>query len=209
MQWSLAYARQRLILEIDPARLVARPRAPLTPLPDPVAAVRASIEAPFHFPPLRRALTPDDHIAVVVDEGLPDLGHLLVPVLDHILSAGVQPEAITLVSPPSSNQDWVDDLPDELQEVRLETHDPNNRQRLAYMATTRAGRRLYLNRSVVDADQIVVVGRRHYDLLLGHAGAEGELYPVLGDEATRGELQHRWSWSDPGKEPWPLRQEAQ
>jgi nickel-dependent lactate racemase len=209
MRWSVAFAQERLELELDPVRLVARPRAPLTPLADPVAAIRTALEGPFHFPALRRALTPDDHIAVVVDEGLTGLGRLLTPVLEHIVSAGVQPEAITLVSPPdSSRQDWVDDLPDDLQEVHLERHDPANRQRLAYLATTAAGRRLYLNRSVVEADQLVVVGRRWYDQLLGQAGAEGEVYPFLGDQETREELLRRWNFAVPGKEAWPMRQEA-
>lgn len=209
MRWTMTFARERLELEIAKDRLAASPRASRTALANPVAAVREALEVPFHFPALRRALTPDDHIAVVVDEDLPDLGRLLVPVLEHIVAAGVRPEAITLVCEPSaSRQEWVEDLTDELQEVHVETHDPKNRQRLAYLATTASGRRLYLNRSVVEADQIVVVGRRYYDPLLGRAGAEGDLYPALGDEATRDELQRRFNFTVPGKEPWPLRQEA-
>ncbi len=181
----------------------------MTPLADPAAAVRASLESPFRFPALRRALTPDDHVTVVVDEGLPSMGHLLPPVLEHIVSAGVHPEAIILLSPPSSSrQQWVEDLPDELQEAHLETHDPKNRQRLAYLATTAAGRRLYLNRSVVESEQVVVVGRRRYDPLLGQAGAEGDLYPTLSDEQTLEELQCSWNFAAPGQEPWPIRQEA-
>jgi nickel-dependent lactate racemase len=130
-------------------------------------------------------------------------------VLEHIVSAGVQPESITLVCPPSaSHQDWVEDLPDELQEVHVEMHDPKDRQRLAYLATTASGRRLYLNRSVVEAEQVVVVGRRRYDRLLGQAGAEGDLYPGLGNEETCNELQRRFHFTAPGKEPWPLRREA-
>ena len=51
------------------------------PLADPTAAVRAALDAPLHYPPLRRALTPDDHVAVLVDEDLPHLARLLVPLL--------------------------------------------------------------------------------------------------------------------------------
>ena len=77
------------------------------------------------------------------------------------------------------------------------------------MATTAGGRRLYLNRSVGEADQVVVLGRRHYDVLLGHAGAEGDLFPALSDEPTRTEMLQRWNFTAPGSEPWPMRQEAQ
>jgi nickel-dependent lactate racemase len=87
-------------------------------------------------------------------------------------------------------------------------HDPANRKRLSYLATTRAGRRIYLNRTVVDADQLVVMTRRRYDPLLGYSGAEGALYPALSDEATRQDVWEHLSTAAPGKKPWPARKEA-
>src|SRR5262245_459980 len=39
----------------------------------PAALVRDALEHPVGFEPLRRALTPDDHVAVVVDDKLPYL----------------------------------------------------------------------------------------------------------------------------------------
>lgn len=208
MRIAMAFATERLELNLDDQRVVGR-HGPPTPLADPVAALRAALEAPYQFPPLRRALTPDDHVAIVVDERLPGLGRLLAPLLEHVVSAGVAPPAITLVCPPSeSRQEWLEDLPEEFQDVQVEVHDPKNRQHLSYLATTSGGRRVYLNRSVADADQVVVLGRRHYDLLHGHAGAEGDLFPALADEETRSELLPQLNFSVPGKEPWPVRQEA-
>src|SRR5262249_7774663 len=89
-----------------------------------------------------------------------------------------------------------------------EVHDPADRQHLSYLATTRNGRRLYLNRTAVDADQLVVLAHRGYDPLLGYAGAEGALYPALSDEATRQEMRGRRSLAAPGSKPWPARQGA-
>jgi nickel-dependent lactate racemase len=186
---TLHFGREQIDVSIADEQFVAvrrRPTAP--PLADPAAAVRDAIEAPLGFPPLRRALTPDDHVTVVIDERLPRLGQLLAPLLRHVASAGVAPEAITLLSAaPATDQGWLDDLPEEFEEVRMEVHDPKDRKKLAYLATTRAGRRLYVNRSAVDADQLVVVGRPDADPLLYRGGA-GLLYPALGDEATREEL---------------------
>jgi nickel-dependent lactate racemase len=210
MRLSVAFAREHLELEIADDRLVARPRSPLPLLADPSAAIRAALESPFHFPALHRALTPDDRIAVVVDEQLPNVGRLLVPVLEHIASAGVAPAAVTVVCAPSaSRQEWVEDLPDDLQDVLVEVHDPTDRKRLSYVATTSSERRLYLNRTVADADQVVVLGRRYYDGLLGHAGAEGDLFPALSDEPTRTDLLRHWNFTAPDADPWPLRQQAQ
>lgn len=210
MRVAINYGRDHLEVEVPPGNLVPVRRQPFNgPLPDPAAAVRDALETPLGFPALRRALTPEDHVAVVVDETLPQLGTLLVPVLEHITQAHVAPDAITLICPTAAgNQAWVDELPEDYQEARVEVHDPSDRKKLAYLATTRQGRRVYLNRTAVDADQVVLLTRRGYDPLLGYSGAEGALFPALSDEATLAEAAGRLSMMPPGSEPWPLRREA-
>jgi nickel-dependent lactate racemase len=209
MRTDIAYGREHLELEVEESRLVSSRRQPAAPpLADPLAAVAAALEEPLGFPALRRALTPDDHVAVIVDDQLPQLPRLLTPILEHITGAHVRPEAITLLCASSSSQAWVDELPDEFQEVRLEVHDPANRKRLSYLATTRHGHRIYMNRTLVDADQSVVLTRRGYDPVLGYAGGEGALYPALGDAETLQKSWERLSLAAPGSTPWPLRREA-
>ncbi|MFN4261022.1 MAG: lactate racemase domain-containing protein [Gemmataceae bacterium] len=180
------------------------------PLADPVVAARDALEHPLDFPPLRRALTPDDHIAIIVDERLPRLADVLAVVIDHVLEAGVSSEDISLLCPsPSSGQPWLDDMADEYQEVRVEVHNPNDRRCLSYLATTQSGRRIYLNRTAVDADQLIVVTRSGYDPLLGYGGAAGAIFPTLSDQATRRDYANMLSFDVPGARPWPARQEAQ
>src|SRR5262249_31575743 len=152
------------------------------PIADPAAAVGDALEAPTRYPPLRRALTPDDHVTVVVDERLPGLPQLVTSVVDHITSAGVSPEAGTLLCPPwSSPQGWVSDLPERLELVQVAPHAAGDRKQLAYLATTRKGRRIYLNRAVVDADQLVVLTGLRFDPQMGHAGAAGAVFPAMSD----------------------------
>jgi nickel-dependent lactate racemase len=210
MTIAIPYGRQVLQLDIPESRLVKAHRQPAAaPLADPRAAVQQALETPHGFPPLRRALTPDDHVVIVVDEHLARLPELLTPVLEHVCQAGVAPEAITLLCPAGSTaQPWVDELPDAFQDVRLEVHDPSDRRHLSYLATTRHGRRIYLNRTAVDADQLVVLTRRGYDALLGYAGAEAAIYPALSDAATLQEAAEKLTMMPPGKTPWPIRQEA-
>jgi nickel-dependent lactate racemase len=210
MRIGIDYGRKHLDLEVNPDRLVGVQRAEAAvPVADRQAAVRAALEAPVGFPPLRRALTPDDHVTIVVDEQVPHLADILTPVLEHVTAAGVTPEAITLVcAPPVSSQAWIEELPEAFQEVRVEVHDPTERRKLSYLATTGKGRRIYLNRSAVDADQLIVVSRRGYDPLLGYSGSEGSLYPALSDEATRQELSGRLSMAAPDEVSWPVRKEA-
>ena len=166
---------ERLTLDIPSDQLIRIDRAErAAPLADPIQALRDCLESPQHYPALRRALTPDDHVTVVVDEHLPRIGDLVTAVVEHIVAAGVNPAAITLLCPPtSSQQPWLEELPDAIQDVHLEIHAPGDRNHLAYLATTKAGKRVYLNRSAVDADQLVVLTRPHFDPVLGYAGAEG------------------------------------
>jgi nickel-dependent lactate racemase len=162
-----------------------RPACPPA-LPEPIQAVRDALESPLRYPALRRALTPDDHVTIVVDEHLPRVGELVTAVIEHVVGAGVDPAAITLLCPPTgSKQPWVEDLPNDFQDVRLEVHAPGDRNRLAYLATTKGGKRVYLNRLAVDADQLVVLTRPHFDAVLGYAGAEGAIYPGLSDSEMR------------------------
>jgi nickel-dependent lactate racemase len=208
MRVTVDFGRDRVEYEVADGKQIAGRRAPAA-LADPAAAVRAALDAPFAYPPLRRALTPDDRVSVVVDEHLPGLAGLLTPLLEHIADAGVPAENVTLVcAPPASRQAWLEELPDAFEEVRLEVHDPADRKRLSYVATMKQGRRLYLNRSVVDADLAVVLSGCRYDPLLGRGGAEGAVYPALGDAETRADWEGRPDLSAPEDAPGPALREA-
>src|SRR5262249_47507258 len=162
MRVTLRFGLQMLECEVRDTDLVdAPPRVPIVPVGDIGKSVRTALEAPGDYPSLRKALTPDDQVTVVVDQRLPHLVELLVPLLEHITQAGVSPSAVTLLCPRSeSRQEWLEDLPESFQEVRCQVHAPDDRKQLRYLATTKGGRRLYLSSAAVDADQIVVLSGR-------------------------------------------------
>jgi nickel-dependent lactate racemase len=190
MRIAVPFGQESVSLEVAPGRLieVRRPPQPAVSIADPAAAVRLALEHPQNFPPLRRALTAEDRITVVVDEELPQLARLLTPLLEHITSAGVSAEAITLLCGPSSSyQAWLEEMPDEFGDVQVEVHRPGDRGRLCYLATTTRGRRLYLNHVLTEADQLIVLTGRGYDPLTSYSGAEAFLFPQFADEATRRE----------------------
>src|SRR4051794_38027632 len=87
MRIGIGYGRDTLHVEVASDRLAGTRPEPSAPLADPAAAIRFALEAPYHFPSLRRALTPDDHVALIVDEHLPTLAQLLTPILAHIVEA--------------------------------------------------------------------------------------------------------------------------
>jgi nickel-dependent lactate racemase len=187
MRHTVAFGQRQLDLDIPEDRLVRAASQPAPDLADPLAALAEALEHPFHFPSLRQALTPDDHIAVVVDESLPHPGRLVGPILEHITAAGVEQQSISLLCPTGSpDPAWRQELPAIFRRIAVQVHDPASERGLCYLATTKEGHRLYLNRTLVDADQLVVLSGRRYDPFLGYAGAEAALYPAFGDE----EAQH-------------------
>ena len=52
---------------------------------------------------------------------------------------------------PTSREEWLNSLTGDQRQVGVEVHDPADRKHLAYLATTRSGQRIYLNRTAVDA----------------------------------------------------------
>src|SRR5262245_13142939 len=99
-----------LALDIPDAQLLTVHRqAAAPPIGDVSAAVRAALEHPLHYPALRQALTPDDHVAILVDETLGDFPRLLMPLLEHLLSAHITPDAVTLLFvQPGADRAWLE-----------------------------------------------------------------------------------------------------
>jgi nickel-dependent lactate racemase len=176
-------------IAVPPDKLVPlRMSDPGTPA-DARTLVRHALESPFGFEPMRRATTPDDRVVIVVDDRLPCLADLLSGVLEHLASADIKPEAVTiLLAPPARNQGFIDDLPDEFSDVTVEVHNPDDDKRHAYLAATAGGRRVYLNRTLADSDFTVILTGRRFDPILGFAGAADAVFPTLSNAATRAEF---------------------
>jgi nickel-dependent lactate racemase len=197
--WSLA---------VRDADLIPLPAADRAPTRDPRAAVVEALDHPVRFEAFRRALTPDDRIALVVDESLPRLAELIAGVLEYLAGAGIPPSAVTAISPAGSAQHWINDLPDSMTDLQTEIHRPGDRNRLSYLAATKEGHRIYLNRTLVDADQAVVLTGRGYDALLGYSGALGAIYPGLADTESVRNLVPKLSPQTAPDGSWPTHAEA-
>src|SRR5438477_9303142 len=113
MRVGIDFGLDRLDVEVSEAALVGLRRAAAAlPVVDPAAALQAALEQPVRFPPLRRALTPDDHVVIIVDEHLPHREDLLPPLLAHVASAGVALSSVTMLfASPTSMEQWLEPLP--------------------------------------------------------------------------------------------------
>jgi nickel-dependent lactate racemase len=107
-----------------------------------------------------------------------------------LIRAGVQPDGISVMRTEADVDTGVESpcrlLNDELGErIRLLTHDPENRGRLAYLAATEAGEPILLNRVITDADLVLPVGWVQRERNSGYFGIHTPLYPALSDAGTQ------------------------
>lgn len=136
--------------------------------------------------PLRQAFTPDDHVAVVLDERVPHLNELLAELFAELQAGQVPLSAVTVILPPTASEKWVDDLPDELGDIHVEVHNPTDVKKVAFLGMSTSGRKVYLNRTLVEADFVIVLTGRRFSEWGGYEGAEAALFPALSNAETLG-----------------------
>ncbi len=181
MQVAVDFQDQSLEIEAPPDRVIACWRGPEGVGTDATAAVSDALESPREFPALREMIVPGDRIALAVDPSIPGTRLVVEGIASVLEASGVDRDAMTVVVP------RIGPLPEEGERwggVRVVVHDPDDRTAMAYLASTREGRRVYLNRVLTDADVVLPVGRLGYDPDLGFRGPWSVLYPGLSDRET-------------------------
>lgn len=181
MRVEVDYAADRLELDLDADRVVGTwtgpPGLPAAALQE---RVRAALEDPLGYPPLRQAVVPGDRVVIPLQPGIPGVDLVLAALGEVLTGAGVETGSITVLATESGPE--VRALPPG---VALAVHDPADRARIAYLASTAAGRRVYLDRLLTDADVVLPVGRLGYDAVLGFRGPWGSVFPGLSDFDTQ------------------------
>ncbi len=173
---------ESLEFEVPSERLVAAWRGPQGIDPDDVtAAIDDALEHPRDFPSLRQMIVPGDRVTIALDPEIPEAGSVLDALVAILGRAGVEPETITVLSSkaPPSGCERVASLGG-----TIAVHDPDDRAGLAYLASTKEGRRVYLSRLLTDADVVVPVGLVRHDADLAYRGPWSLLFPGLSDRRT-------------------------
>jgi hypothetical protein len=184
MRAALDFQNEQLELDVPDARLVADWHGPAgVRAADVPRLVREVLERPSHYPPLRQNVVPGDQVVVALDLEVPEAGGVLQAVCETLVQAGVEARSITVLTAEEAGAAVrVCALPEG---IAWSVHDPDDRNHLAYLASTAEGRRVYLNRLLTDADVVVPVGRLAYDAVLGYRGPWSVLFPLLSDRATQ------------------------
>jgi hypothetical protein len=182
MRVNVDFHDQSLELELSDDHLVAAWQAPVgRSRAKSAEIVREALAAPRDFPPLYQTVVPGDRVTIAFDPSIPDGGLVLEAIVGTFRNAGIEAEGLTVLLPAAGPEELKESLP---QGATLVVHDPDDRSKLAYLAATKEGRRIYLNRSLTDADMVLPVGRIGFDPILGYRGPWSVLFPGLADRAT-------------------------
>ena len=160
-QVSVEYHDEQLDFEVPEPSIVGVWRGPAGLGPrEQLSALVHGLENPRNFPPLRQAVVPGDRVVIAWDPTIGEAGPVLETLAELFKAAGVEDGDLTVLTPPRGRENLVEVL---LQGTKVIVHDPDDRSQLAYLATTKQGRRVYLNRLLTDADLVVPVGRLGFD----------------------------------------------
>jgi len=181
MHVAVEYQDERLDFELPEDQVVASWAGPegLDPSRS-VDALRSALEQPTDYPPLRQIVVPGDRLVIAFDQTIAPARGFLEAMTQTLAEAGVGPSDITVIAP-RNGTGLEQALPSG---VSLVVHDPDDRGELAYLATTKLGRRIYLNRLLTDADVVVPVAGLGYDAVVGYRGPWSLLFPGMSDRET-------------------------
>lgn len=149
---------------------------------DPRAAVVEALASPLDFPPLSSATVPGDRVAIAVDEAVPCLGQVVHGVVQSLLDAGIEGEAISIVSADADTSRLARAEIDHngVPHVQSIIHDDDDEHDVCLVGVTDRGQRLVINRTIFDADIVVPVGCARVQQM----GLYDSLYPRFSDAAT-------------------------
>jgi hypothetical protein len=189
MRVAVDFQDERLELELPEGQLVAAWQGPSgSDGASAAEVIRSAIDNPRDFPRLGQMVVPGDHVTIALDPSIAGLEPLRA-LGSTLRDAGIEEGAITVLLPPHVSRALADRLP--LGTIPV-THDPADRSGMAYLATTKQGRRIYLNRHLTDADVVIPVGCLGYDPIMGYCGPWSVIFPVLSDQDTMTAFRKRF-----------------
>lgn len=158
------------------------------PLSDVGEAVRSVLKEPLAFPPVEKMIIPGDKVTIVLSPELMQAPLLVNSVMDHLAQHGIGgPDQITVLRPPQPEQTEDRSAADEMTtclegRASLLTHVPGDKTELCYLGVSPYRYPVYLNKALVEADAVILIGATQLDSTLAYHGPQAALYPTYADE---------------------------
>ncbi|WP_425058225.1 Lactate racemase [Sporomusa carbonis] len=181
----LALPEEKVIYEIEGRSVPA--------ITDINEAVKAALRNPIDSPPLTEVVKPGDKVVIVVSDITRAWGkfdQFLPTLLDEINAAGVPDSDIDIVislgshRPHTQHEDKVVCGESVCHRVKIHQHDANDPEKLVYTGTTSRGVKCYLNKTVAQADKVILTGGIVYHLMVGFGGGRKSIIPGVSGYTT-------------------------
>ena len=142
---------------------------------DPVSATLHALAEPLEYPPLAASIVPGDRIAIAVDETVPQVGEIVLGVVQALRSGGIDDESISVVTRDAATSQICRDVLSQQGEVAVQfvVHDPEDERELCLVGLSKRHGPLVVNRAIFDADLVLPVGCTRRD----RRGVYGCLFP--------------------------------
>lgn len=150
-------------------------------LDDPMSATSVAVEAPLDFPPLSNAIVDGDQVVIAVGQGVPEVDAVVLGIVSSLQAVGRSDTRTTILCADAATAER---LRAAVQAVPSLVHDPQDVEHLAYLAATKAGDPIYLNRLLTDADFLIPVGCLRPRGSFGHTGSVGDVLAAFTDSRT-------------------------
>lgn len=161
----------------------------IEPLADVTAATASALAAPINYPAMAQSITPADRVVLALGRSTPHVADVIASVVATLIEVGVDPDGITVLQAPSEPGVKAGDPCRLLQSavrsrITRVTHDPADRRQLAYLAASKSGEAIFVNRALHEADVVLPIGCLRADDAAGYFGIHSSVYPVFSDTKT-------------------------
>jgi hypothetical protein len=150
----------------------------------------AAFSEPVGFTRLDQAIVPGDTVALAVDPALPAAVSVIAETCHWIVEHGTAPENVRAVM--AADNGLMEELERELtrkglKAVQLELHDPDDSQRVSYVAADDEAQPIYINRTLVDADVVVPISSIRSGRAIDYLGSFSS-FPWFSNRETMARL---------------------
>lgn len=190
---TLPYGARSLTFRLPERNLlaIAEP-ADVPALPDPGAALRAALRQPIGAPPLHTSIRPGMKVVIIFDDFTrPTPAYQLLPALLEELDPAGNKLDVTLLNAAGTHRPMTEEElaakvgADVLARYPVLNHDAYNDAELVYVATTKNGTPIHINRLVMQADLVIGISNVVPHNLAGWSGGAKIIQPgVCGAETT-------------------------
>lgn len=165
---------------------------------DVASALRSALDSPVDGLKLGDAVVPGDSVTIALDPAVPHADVLLAGIVEELTAHGIRSADITILIAAGAHaaiEDLTRLVPHEGESaVTVIEHRPGEVDEHGYLASTKQGERVYLHRSLLDADFVLPLGCVRFDPVLGYHAGASTLYPQFSGEET----QKRFRRATPG-----------